>query len=356
MDLCNCINEQNILLETSFQSNHELDETFLESQNTETETSEHSSSDSEEYNVNIGYNAFIVFWQALVVLFQICITCGSSAKVTRHFINGTALIVNILCVNKHKNTWKSQSLINRYYNGNISLSACILFSSNTFTKIQKYFKLAKIPFISESSYYRIQKKYIFPVANEAWQIEQASLLDEIRNTTGRVLGGDGRCDSPGHNAKYLTYTFLDQKLQKIICFSITQCTEAGNSNRMEKYCFIKALDELKLKEIPVAQITTDRHIQIKKYMREEQPQIDHQFDIWHVCKNIKHKIINASKKKMCHSLLLWSKSIQNHFWWSCATCNGDGELLKEKWLSILLHIQNIHTFVGNQFYKECGHK
>ena len=58
------------------------------------------------------------------------------------------------------------------------------------------------------------KKFLFPVANETWLCEQKSLLDEIRNKGGRELSGDGRCDSPGHNAEYLTYSFLDQELKK----------------------------------------------------------------------------------------------------------------------------------------------
>ena len=41
---------------------------------------------------------------------------------------------------------------------------------------------------------------------------------------------------------------------------------------MERFCFINALSELENKNL-------DRHIQIKKYMREERPEINDQFDI-----------------------------------------------------------------------------
>ena len=140
--------------------------------------------------------------------FQRCITCGKPSKVTKLFIIGTALIVNFTCIRQHKNTWRS------HYHGNITFAASVSFSANTFQKIQKYFRLAKVAFISESSHYEIQKKFLFPIANEAWLCEQRNLLDEIRNKGRRVLRGDGRCDSPGHNAKYLTYSFLDQELKK----------------------------------------------------------------------------------------------------------------------------------------------
>ena len=40
------------------------------------------------------------------------------------------------------------------------------------------------------------------------------------------LSGDGRCDSPGHNAKYLTYSLMDKFTNRILAFSLTQVTEA----------------------------------------------------------------------------------------------------------------------------------
>ena len=85
-------------------------------------------------------------------------------------------------------------------------------------------------------------------------------------------------------------------------------------------------------------------------------EISHQFDIWHVCKNIKQTLLAASKKKSCHILQLWSKSIQNDFWWACATCKGREILLKERWISIIFHIHNIHVFHSHHMYRECGHK
>ena len=56
---------------------------------------------------------------------------------------------------------------------------------------------------------KFRKKFLFPVANKAWLYEQRNLLGKIRNKGGRVLSGDGLCNSPGHNAKYLTYSFSD---------------------------------------------------------------------------------------------------------------------------------------------------
>ena len=85
---------------------------------------------------------------------------------------------------------------------------------------------------------------------------------------------DGSCDSPGHNAKYMTYSMLDQETNNVISMSMTQVTEAGNSNNMEKMGFIKVLNGLKEK-IEIKQITTDRHKQVRKYLREHEKEINH---------------------------------------------------------------------------------
>ena len=42
---------------------------------------------------------------------------------------------------------------------------------------------------------------------------------------------------------------------------------------------------------------TDRHQQIRAYMKKERADITHQFDIWHVGKNIKKKLVKKAKKK-----------------------------------------------------------
>ena len=78
-----------------------------------------------------------------------------------------------------------------------------------------------------------KKGFFFGVANEFWNEEQNKVIREISNRPIK-FSGDGRCDSPGHNAKYLTYSLADQETRKITTLSITQVTEAGNSNRMEK--------------------------------------------------------------------------------------------------------------------------
>ena len=100
------------------------------------------------------------------------------------------------------------------------------------------------------------------------------------------LSGDVRCDSPGHSAKYLTYSFMDENPNKMVAFSLIQVSEAGNSNRMEKMGFQKSLRLLKNEGIIPEKITTGRHIQIRKHLRVEEPGIINQFDVWYFVKTI----------------------------------------------------------------------
>ena len=100
--------------------------------------------------------------------------------------------------------------VRSYYQDNIRVAASVLFSSNTFKKMKKYFELAAIPFVSKLSFYRIQCKCLFGAANEAWLNEQGGILNAIKKGNSCCLSGDARYDSLGHNGKYLAYSFLDQ--------------------------------------------------------------------------------------------------------------------------------------------------
>ena len=46
-------------------------------------------------------------------------------------------------------------------------------------------------------------------------------------------------------------------------------------------------------------------------------------------------------------------SIGNHFWWSCATCEGDAQMLRERWINVLFHIQNKHRSIGHEKCQKC---
>ena len=84
---------------------------------------------------------FLVFWS--------CLTCLSPAIIERRFVKGTMIIVDLLCKNQHRTTWRSQPINNGMSTGNINISAGILFSGNTFQRIKEIMNIANVAFISQ---------------------------------------------------------------------------------------------------------------------------------------------------------------------------------------------------------------
>ena len=188
--------------------------------------------------------------------------------------------------NGHKNIWRSQPSINFQSLGNILICSATLFSANTFQKIYDFFHLVGLQCIEKARFDQFQRQYLAGVVQERYCRENNSILNHLKEQGLSCLTGDRRCDSPGHSAKYLTYSFMDQITNKIVAMTITQVTEAKNSNNMEKVRSIKGLKFLRTNGMTVNQITADRHSQIRKYMRGNEKDTIHQFNIWHFCKCI----------------------------------------------------------------------
>ena len=73
-----------------------------------------------------------------------------------------------------------------------------------------------------------------------------------------MLAGDGRCDSPGHNAKYAMYRLIEVTTEKIVDFSLVQVSEVANSNCMEKEGLKRCLDKLERDGQLIDMLATDR--------------------------------------------------------------------------------------------------
>ena len=110
------------------------------------------------------------------------------------------------------------------------------------------------------------------------------------------LAGDGRCDSPGFNAKYGTYILIFPD-DRVIDLTIVHVAEVNHLTAMEK-SYVRTINRVELDKISITSIRTDRqtdrqtdrHIQIKAYLAKERPDLIHQFDIWHFSKSIKQNV------------------------------------------------------------------
>ena len=122
---------------------------------------------------------------------------------------------------------------------------------------------------------------------------------------------------------------MDDQTNTILDFQLVQVSEVANSSRMEKAGLERSLEKLENSGLQIGVLATDRHPQIA-FMRKNYQNVNHQFDVWHLAKNVSKKLREKAKTKKCPALMPWLKSISNHLWWSAATYNGDPDILKEK--------------------------
>ena len=303
----------------------------------------------------------LVYESNLYELLRFCPNCGSSVdqSLIQEVKNtGSQLHLKIACFNNCDIDWKSQPTVGGLKGvGNLFLATSIAFSGLTFAKIQRFAWLINLKFISDSVYYQLRRDFILPVIRQKWNVERKKMINILRSRNLIVLIGDGRCDSPGHNAKYCTYTFMESETGKVVDTIIIPVTEVANSNAMEKAGFVKIIKRLKDAGVKIDIVSTDRHIQIRKLMKvdPEFNDIKHQFDPWHIAKGICKKLHKASKKKARESLLEWLPSIINHFWWSVTSSNEDPQLLYEMFSSVIYHTVNKHEWPGCKLFKKCAH-
>ena len=108
-----------------------------------------------------------------------------------------------------------------------------------------------------------------------------------------VLAGDGRSDSPGHCAKYGSYSVIELSCNKVFDFKIVQVCRViivknlttiylnilFQSNEVEEVttwrrrAFIDSWNFFKGEGLQIGVIVTDPHKQINKWIRETHPEV-----------------------------------------------------------------------------------
>ena len=219
-----------------------------------------------------------------------------------------------LCINSPSQEWVSQPNVKRAAAGNLLLSVAILFTGRMFSRVSEMASSINLAFPGESDYLNYQNKHLFPVISECWQQEKVLVLTNLLDRGSVTLLGDGWCDSPGYSAKYGTYTMMKEESHKIVDFEVCHVKQTTSSQAMEKRGFKLCLDRVVASGIPVKVIGTDRHTGIKALMKNEYKAqgIEHQVDVWHLCKKIKSELATKAKKKENEDLGPWIKSVTNH--------------------------------------------
>ncbi|KAG1656416.1 hypothetical protein GQR58_023955 [Nymphon striatum] len=320
--------------------------------------------ESDDFNFTSGSyveeDKFIVFKSSLWELFATCPRCTEPCLVEEKTRIGTKVVIRQKCPDAkcgfHRD-WSSQPSYThnqgRIPAGNLQLSGAILFTGASPIKILRVLKSMNIASISPSTFNNHQTKFLVPTVMHTWQKEQEKYFKKLREMDGGlVLGCDGRADSPGHSAKYGSYTVLEERINKIIDQQLVQSNEVANSGQMEKEGLIRAASKLQDAGLPIDVIVTDRHPQIQKWLRMSLKDTTHYFDVWHVSKGLTKKLEMLARKPGCEPLREWITSISNHLHWCANT--PDPEVKLAQWLSIINHMHNIHEGHGDIFPK-CTH-
>ena len=167
---------------------------------------------------------FLVYESALLLLFTTCAVCNSHATNIKKVVKGSFLRITQLCSScKYQRVWESQPFIGKTPAGNILTSAAILFAGSLPAKVLRIFGFINCSMITLRTFFRHQEMYLKPAVNLTWEQHQKALLETLKRRNGAlVVAGDGRCDSPGHCAKYGTYSLVELTCNKVVNFKLIQ--------------------------------------------------------------------------------------------------------------------------------------
>lgn len=95
-----------------------------------------------------------------------------------------------ICPNSHvAETWCSQPVLNRgLHGGDLLISSAILFSGNNFNKIELFAKILHMGFPSQSSFTKLQRKYLVPAVDDLWEEKQGEMTAEMADKDLVLLG------------------------------------------------------------------------------------------------------------------------------------------------------------------------
>ena len=166
---------------------------------------------------------YIVFESMLIKLFRCCSVCGSPTQLSLS-TKGIFLKITRKCdLCDTQSIWESQPTIKNIPAGNLLLLAAILYSGASPTKSLRLFQHMNCEVISIRTFFEHQQQYLHPTVRSMWLRNQSELLANLkREGDPLVVGGDGRADSPGHTAKYGSYTIMDLVNNHILDIQLVQ--------------------------------------------------------------------------------------------------------------------------------------
>ena len=103
--------------------------------------------------------------------------------------------------------------------------------------------------------------------------------------------------------------------------------------------------------------SSDRHRGVGAVIKEELREIvgEHQFDIFHITKSFQKDLARKAKGKFCQLLKDWAQALNLHLQWACSTCDGNSEILIEKFKASIFHTSGRYKFPHFRHFQCCAH-
>lgn len=127
----------------------------------------------------------------LLAVFKKCQHPGcTNGTTSNHHIIGTTAVIKWCCTSGHKGTFSPSKDLNEIYSNNLQVAASIMLSGNNFAKVEKLANFLGLSFISDSTFYRMQRLYFIPAISEWWSWQREQLLKEFVSKEVIVCGDE----------------------------------------------------------------------------------------------------------------------------------------------------------------------
>ncbi|XP_048035479.1 uncharacterized protein LOC125260979 [Megalobrama amblycephala] len=340
--------------------NHSGDMSWSPGEEMLSEPSEEEPEELESLSDPNAVDKFIVCQRQLLSLFTVCPACCGETQGHIMHPEGTFIKVKQACRTcGYERYWQNQEKVHRNMPAcNLLLSGAIHFSGCMATQTIRMLKLFGLQCISPGTFFRHQRYYTIPTIMQAWRKEQRGIIRELKETGGGlILSGDCRSDSPGHCAKYGSYSLIEDRINKDLDVQLVQSSEVPSSSWCELEGLKRSMQFLMDQDMQVSALITDRNRQVAKWVREQMCSEGTRrfFDVWHIGKSIQKALDAAAKERDCEDLKLWRPAIINHLYWTAAsTPTGDPDEMEAKWQSMINHVQDIHEH-STPAFTSCAH-
>ena len=174
-----------------------------------------------------GQRTYLVYESQLLTLFTRCPQCYKNAIGEVSHVSGSLVKISQHCLAcDNTRVWYSQPFVGGIPAGNLLISTAILFSGAIPGKTLRIFSFMNMACISMSSFMNYQRSYLHPAIQHVWKrYQDYHIQDIVASEDQIVIGGDGRADTPGHSAKYGSYSIMDLEESIVLDVQLVQvCT------------------------------------------------------------------------------------------------------------------------------------